>query len=267
MGDIDRRAVADEAVEAGVDIVLGNRVQRRGGLIEHHDRRGLVERPGQGDLLRLPAGGLHPTLVHLVERRFQPHGPVIRLKARFLQAFRHPLPVGRHARGDILLQRRGKEFEVLEYDRKKVHVLVVVVFADVDAVQEDLALLRVVKAAQELDHRRFAAAVAPDHGQPLADVELEAHVAQRPLLHAGVAEAHMPEFQLQLVVVALLHRQRALVLDVGRGEEVHILLHILAVEPELRRLVHELREAVDELADGADDLEGRADRQRPGQGL
>ena len=55
VADVDRGPVADDLVELLVDLHLGDRVERGGRLVEHDERRVLVERAGERDLLRLAA--------------------------------------------------------------------------------------------------------------------------------------------------------------------------------------------------------------------
>ena len=72
----------------------------------------------------------------------------------------------------------------------------IVVFADINAVKQYLALDRVVQPAQELYHGRLAGAVDPDHRQTLARGQLQVDMAQHPVFAAGVAEGDVPELQL-----------------------------------------------------------------------
>ena len=64
-----------------------------------------------------------------------------------------------HAARHIRTQRLADELEILKYHGKYSHVIVIAVLADVDAVEQNLPLLRVVQAAQELDEGGLAAAI------------------------------------------------------------------------------------------------------------
>ena len=47
-------------------------------------------------------------------------------------------------RGNILAQRQGEQLEILEHHREDIHVLIVAVLTDVDAVEQDDTLGGVV---------------------------------------------------------------------------------------------------------------------------
>ena len=79
-------------------------------------------------------------------------------------------------------------------------VVSAVVLADVLPVQQHLALGGVVEAAQQLDQGGLARAVPAHHRQLLAGADGEVHVGQGVLRPAGVAEGHIPQFQLIEVV-------------------------------------------------------------------
>ena len=55
VGDEDRRAVGHQLPQGVVDGLLGRRVDRRGGVVEHQDARVGEDGPGQGDALALAA--------------------------------------------------------------------------------------------------------------------------------------------------------------------------------------------------------------------
>lgn len=59
--NVNRRLCSDELIKTLIDLMLGHRVKRRGRLVEDDERRILVERAGQRDLLRLPAGNSTPS--------------------------------------------------------------------------------------------------------------------------------------------------------------------------------------------------------------
>ena len=65
VGDGDHRLALHQGVEALLDRRLDLRVQRRGGFVQHQDRRVLEQHPGDGDALALAAGQLDPALADL----------------------------------------------------------------------------------------------------------------------------------------------------------------------------------------------------------
>ena len=60
VADIYRCPVPGNFVEIAVDLVLRDRVQGSGGLVQDDEGRVLVEGTGKGDFLGFPAGYLHP---------------------------------------------------------------------------------------------------------------------------------------------------------------------------------------------------------------
>ena len=65
MGNIDRGLIPDDLAEAGIDLVLRDRVQRRRGFVKQDKWRVLIYGAGNGDLLRLAAGDLDSVPVTL----------------------------------------------------------------------------------------------------------------------------------------------------------------------------------------------------------
>ena len=222
VADVDGRAVAGNGVELLVNLRLGDGVKGSGGFVQNDEGRVLVKCPGNGDLLRLAAGNLHAVLGEvLVEHGVQPlgHGRQPVAEARVHESLCRPHPVVIGAARHIFSQRLGQELEVLEHHGENLHIVLIIILADVNAVQEDFSLLGVVQAAQELNKGGLSAAVFPDDGQPPADLELHGHVFQRPVLPAGVAEGHVAELHLVLPVGALLRGQAALIHGVGDIQE------------------------------------------------
>ena len=60
-----------------------------------------------------------------------------------------------------------------------------------DAVDPDLALLGDVEGVEKLGQRRFAAAVAPQHGHEFAAPHAQAHAGHSLFLRALIAEFHV----------------------------------------------------------------------------
>ena len=72
-------------------------------------------------------------------------------------------------------------------------------FADVDAVEEDLTALHVVKAEKQRDESRFACAGMADDGDGLAGSDAERNIAKNPIVigefgFVGVAEPDIAKF-------------------------------------------------------------------------
>lgn len=62
VGDIDRGLIACDLIELTVNLRFGDGVKRCGRLIENDERRILVERTGNGDLLCFAAGNLYTVI-------------------------------------------------------------------------------------------------------------------------------------------------------------------------------------------------------------
>ena len=169
--------------------------------------------------------------------------------------------------GHVLPQRLGQELEVLEHHREQAHVVAVVVFADVDAVQQDVALLGVIQAAQQLDEGGLAAAVFAHHRHPPADAELDVHVPQGPGAAAGVSEGDVLKLHLVLPVGALLGGQAALVHLVGDVEELVDVPHEGDVAPKHAQSLDQNAHVFGQGADRAHILGDAADPESPGPRL
>ena len=147
VADINCSLIARDLVELCVDLRFSHRVQGGGRLIQHDERCILVQGPGNGDLLGLAARDGHAILVQIfIKAGVQPLGhpgqPVG--KARFLQAVGGTGDIIMLGRGNILAQRQGEQLEILEHHREDIHVLIVAVLTDVDAVEQDDTLGGVV---------------------------------------------------------------------------------------------------------------------------
>ena len=95
----------------------------------------------------------------------------------------------------------------------------VIVFSDVDAVQQDLPLLRVVQAAEQFDERGLARAVFSDNGIARADFEADVQLLKRPRFRAWVFEGNVFEFYVVFAVAAFLSWDGALYHRIGYIKE------------------------------------------------
>ena len=115
MGDDDDRLAPDHLGNGGVHFLLILRVQKSGGLIQHHDGSVLQNRPGQGDPLPLPAGKPFAAIAgHGIDSFFQPFQ-----KLSALSPFRrrqHLLVGGAGSSQPDVLQQAGVEQELLLRD-------------------------------------------------------------------------------------------------------------------------------------------------------
>ena len=156
-------------------------------------------------------------------------------------------------------ERECKQAEILKYHRKHRHILVVIVFADIYAVEEYLALGRIVKTAEELDEGRFSAAVHADDGKLFAYPEFQADVPQSIAPGVRVFERNIAEFDVILIVVPLFDRQRAPVHIVRNIKIGKITLCVSVVDKRELHGAHDARNCGKKQHDGRNILRDRAD--------
>ena len=97
------------------------------------------------------------------------------------------------ADGDVVGGGQVIAHEVLEDDADVGAQREEVVFAQVVAVEQDAALVRVVEPREQLDQRGLAGAVLADQREDLAGAQVERQPAHRPALGAGIAKADVLE--------------------------------------------------------------------------
>ena len=228
--DRDRRTPLGKTLERLLDEPFGLRVERRGGLVEHEDRRVPQDRPRNRHALPLAArepvsaladDGVVPVrercneLVDLCCPRRLLDLLVTRLRLR---------------KAKVLAHRRMEEVGLLRDDTDGRGERLERQLADVDAVDRDGALGRVVKSRHEIAARRLARAGLTDERRLRArrnrerDVlqrqgvsvvaeadPVEGHVAAGPLEHACPLDD--VDGLVEVVEDAVEQRQRALHLE------------------------------------------------------
>ena len=151
-----------------------SRIERRGRLVEHEDRRVLQHDAGDGDALALAARELDAALADMgvVARAaalvLQSRDELVRLAAvRRLDQLR--LAGVGAAEQDIVADRAVQQRRVLgdHADLRRAAISCVTV-GDVLAVDQDAAALDVVEAQQQVDEGRLAGAGAADEADLLA---------------------------------------------------------------------------------------------------
>ena len=85
--------------------------------------------------------------------------------------------------------------EILEDDAHVAAQRVEIVFAQVVAIEQDAAFVRIVEPGQKLHQRGLAGAVLADQREHLAGAQREAEMAHRPSLGAGIAEPDVFEHE------------------------------------------------------------------------
>ena len=183
-----------EIAEAPEHLVFGPGIEGRRGLVEHQD--GAVPHIGAGDghLLPLAARQFHAVLEAPPERLLvalrQTRDHAVRQSAsrRILDA-RAVSRLGDQPDLDVLRRREGVAHEILQDQGDAAAQIVEREGAQVDAVDRDAPLGRIVEPRQELDDRGLAGAVLADERHHLPGPDREVEAADRPALGLGIAEA------------------------------------------------------------------------------
>src|SRR5690625_103916 len=176
--DHQRGASLEDTVDRPLDLVLRGAVDGTGRVVENEDAGVGEEGAGDGKALSLPARECHATLaqhrlVTVPEGRYE----VVRLgcpgSGDDLLAARVRL-----AEGDVLRDGTREEEDVLLNDRDLLAQRLHVPVPQVDTVDQDAALLRVVAPVHQLDERALAAARLANDGHGVARPGVEADVPQ-----------------------------------------------------------------------------------------
>ena len=195
MGDHQHgHAVLGEA-DHGVEHLLDHfRIERGGRLVEQHDLRVHAERARDRDPLLLAAGQLAGIFVGLL-RDLDPLEVMQRDLLGFL--LRHLAHPDRRQRAVFQHGEMRKQVEMLEHHADVAAHLVdlLEVVGQLDAVDDDAALLMLLEPVDAADHGRFAGAGRPADDDALAAHHLEIDVAQHveiaePLVHADDFHRH-----------------------------------------------------------------------------
>ena len=212
--NIDGSPVASDVIELAVDFGFGNGIEGGGGFVENDEGRILIKSAGKSDLLGFAAGDVDTFgVVILIEIGIQLVGKSVKTvsKAGFDEAIGHQIGIIITSRCYILTQLQCEQAEVLKDHREDHHIVEVVIFADVNTVQEDNSLGGIVEAAQKLDEGGLTRAVHAHHGQSTANLEFHIDMTEGILLASRIFEGHVAEFHFVVVVAALFYSKGALV--------------------------------------------------------
>ena len=187
--------------DRGVVRLLGQRLTQRGvrlivergeAVVKQVHLRMLGDGARDGQALPLPAGHVRPALRHRREEVVRPRPDEV-------------LGLRRGGGADgVGLRDVAGELKVRENVAREEHALLRHVAeqsaqaglrqaAHVHAADADRAAGRIIKARDEVEQRRLAAAGRADDGRDLAGPRREADVVQHIVLRAGVAERHVVE--------------------------------------------------------------------------
>lgn len=141
VADEDPCAVGEQLVDGSDHFALGGFVHRRGGLVEHQDRRLLEQRASDGDTLFLPTGKL---LTALTEQPIQTQRQALHQAVQAGQAH-HLLQLRaggqRGAVGQVVGQGATEQHDILADHGNTPAQGLQVKFAQVDAVEQNASLL------------------------------------------------------------------------------------------------------------------------------
>ena len=143
--------------------------------------------------------------------------------------------------GHRLSEREGENPEILKNHRKEAAVFLIVVFADVNAVEPDAALRHIVQTAEKLDEGGFAGAVFADDGNPVPDQKLQIQIPDHIFLRAGIAEGHIFKFHGKAVILPFFHGKGSFIAFSARFHKPHIVAAVAGVVFGRGQRAHQLR--------------------------
>ena len=181
MADIDGGFISDNIIESGIDFIFGNRVKCGCRFIQNYKRTVSVQRTGKCDLLGFSAGYLNSIFFEiLIQTGFESlrHFTKTFREPGCVQTFFHPGFVIIHICRNILTETEGKQLEILEHNRENTHIFLIIIFSDINSVQQNFTFGWIVQAAEELDESGFPRAVHPDNCKPFPDPEFQADIPE-----------------------------------------------------------------------------------------
>src|SRR5712664_2705800 len=193
MRDDERGAAAEEAVEGIADLQLGFGVHAGGGFIKDEEARIVREGAGEIDELALADRERGAAFVDAGGDAFGEGFDEIG-KADFANGVLDGVAVDvGSAEAHVGFDGAGEEEGVLKNDAEQAAQVLEIDFADVDAVEQDLAALNVIEAKKERDERGFAGAGVADDGEGLAGLDAERDITENPIIFAGIRDGAIAE--------------------------------------------------------------------------
>ena len=171
-------------------------VQRRGRLVEDQQGRVLEQRPGDRQTLALAAGKQHAILADLgVEALRQVVDELLGVGS-----LRRPLDflarrASQVAVGDVVGHAVVEQRDLLGHQGDVAAQVAQAIILDFNAIKEDLAVIVLVKARNQVGQGRFAATGTADQGDHLPGLGDETDVIQHLLVGSGITEAQVAHFQ------------------------------------------------------------------------
>src|SRR5260370_5484954 len=191
--DDERGAAAEQAVEGIADLQFGFGVHARGGFVEDEEAGIVGEGAGEIDELALADGERGAAHVDAGADAFGERFDEIG-ETDFADGVLDGVAVDvGSAEADVGFDGAGEEEGVVKNDAEKAAQVLEIDFADVNAVEQDLAALNVVEAKEERDERGFAGAGVADNGEGLAGLDAEGDIAEDPIVFARIGNGAITE--------------------------------------------------------------------------
>jgi len=197
MSDHDGGLAFHQTIQGFEDEFLRGGVESGGRLVEHKDRRVADDGAGDGNTLALASGERHAALANngvqaLGQLLDELHGVGKLGGALDLLAGSIRLAVG-----DVLPEGPVEEHALLQDVADLLAKRLLLEAPDVDAVDANNAIARIVETWHETDDGGFADAGGTDQGRDLAGLDAERHVLDD-LLAGSIAKRHVVELDLAL---------------------------------------------------------------------
>src|SRR5450756_2130463 len=124
--------------QLGVYLKFSDWIKCGGRFVKNDKRCILVQGSGKGDFLCFAAGNFHAIFFEVfVKRCVKTFWHIIKpyTEARFFECVIYFLAIYINTCGNILTERKRKQLEVLKYHAENAHILVIIVFLDVNIVE------------------------------------------------------------------------------------------------------------------------------------
>ncbi len=197
VGDEDGRAARKDLVNRRLDHFLGFRVDVGGGFVEDQDAWVECNHPCKGDQLPLTCAQGRAALLHIV------HVPAREVFDEFVgphdlcRTFGLFQRNARMVQGDILIDRAGKQKDILQDQTHQLPQLTQFVIVDVISIDRDFATVDLVESGQQVDDGRFAGSGRTYECDFLPGLDFEADIPQDPIL-LGVGKPYLVEGDLHV---------------------------------------------------------------------
>src|ERR1700720_1774180 len=206
MRDDQGGAAAQQAVEGFADLDFGFGVHAGGGFVEDEEARIVGQGAGEVDELALAYRERGAAFADGGGDAFGERAYEVGQADFFAGLFHHFAVDAGGAETNVCFDGAAEEERILEDDAEHATQVLDIDFADVDAVEKDLATLHVVETQEQGDQRGLAGAGVTDDGDGLAWGHAEGDVAEDPVFFGGwglvgIAEPDVAKFDVAARIV------------------------------------------------------------------